>query len=67
MEPYLQVLSENASLLLEGTDPDKETTKSFETNLNEEKRRYEDTLESAKIMRDMLKSGVYICICVYVT
>jgi len=38
MEPDLQLLSENASLLLEGTDPDEETTKSFETNLADEKR-----------------------------
>ena len=66
MEPDLQLLSKNASLLLEGIDPDEESAKSFETKLNKEKKRFEDTLESAKIMRDMLKSGVYICSCVYV-
>ena len=66
MEPDLQLLSENASLLLEGTDPDEETTKSFETNLADEKKRYQDTLESARAMCDVLKSGVvYECVCVY--
>ena len=64
MEPDLQLLSENASLLLEGTDPDEETTKSFETNLADEKKRYQDTLESARTMSDLLKSGVvYECVC----
>jgi len=60
MEPDLQLLSENASLLLEGTGPDKETTKSFETNLAKEKKRYQDTLESARAMCDMLKSGLCV-------
>ncbi|XP_065889965.1 microtubule-actin cross-linking factor 1-like isoform X3 [Dysidea avara] len=56
MEPDLQLLSDNASLLLEGTGPDEETTKSFEANLADEKKRYQDTLESARTMCDMLKS-----------
>ena len=58
MEPDLQLLSDNASLLLEGTGPDEETTKSFEANLANEKKRYQDTLESARTMCEMLKSGV---------
>jgi len=66
MEPDLQLLSENASLLLEGTGPNEETTKSFEANLADEKKRYQDTLESARTMSDLLKSGVvYECLCLY--
>jgi len=62
MEPDLQLLSENSSLLLEGTDPDEDTTKSFEANLADEKR-YQDTLESARTMSDMLKLGVCVSVC----
>jgi len=58
MEPDLQLLSENSSLLLEGTDPNEDTTKSFEANLADEKKRYQDTLESARTMSDLFKSGL---------
>lgn len=59
MEPSLQLLSDNASLLLEGTDPDDQCTKSFEATLADEKKRYKDTLDSAMATSDMLKSGYY--------
>ena len=63
MEPELQLLSENASLLLNGASPDEEATKSFEASLADEKKRYQETLESARTMCDMLKSGVCVCVC----
>ena len=59
MEPTLQLLSNNASLLLEGTDPDDQSTKSFEATLDDEKKRYKSTLDSAMATSDMLKSGYY--------
>jgi len=49
MEPDLQLLSENASLLLEGTGG------LFET----EEKRYQDTMDSAS---DVLKPGVCVCV-----
>ena len=59
MEPTLQLLSNNASLLLEGTDPADQSTKSFEATLDDEKKRYKSTLDSAMATSDMLKSGYY--------
>ena len=57
MEPTLQLLCDNASSLLEGTNPDEESTKSFQTSLADEKKRYKDTLDSAMATSNMLKSG----------
>ena len=59
MEPTLQLLCEDASSLLGATDPDDETTKSFQDTLTDEKKRYQDTLGTAMATRDMLKSGYY--------
>jgi len=59
MEPALQLLCGNASLLLEGTVPDEESTKSFEATLADEKKRYHDTLEIALTTNEMLKSGYH--------
>ena len=59
MEPALQQLCGNASLLLEGTVPDEQSTKSFEATLTDEKKRYYDTLEAVMTTSDMLKSGYY--------
>lgn len=57
MEPTLQLLSDNASMLLEGTDPNEQPTKSFKATLDDEKKKYHDTLASAMAAGDMLKSG----------
>lgn len=56
MEPSLKQLCEDVSLLLMDTDPDEEPTKLLENNLATEKK-HQDTLESAKNINDMLKSG----------
>jgi len=52
MEPALQQLCVNASLLLEGTVPDEESTKSFEAALADEKKRYHDTLEIITALKE---------------
>ena len=59
MEPTLLLLCEDASLLLEPTNPDDEATKSFQDTLADEKKRYQDTLDTAMATSDMLKSGYY--------
>ena len=59
MQPTLQSLCENAAMLLEPTNPDDEATKSFQDNLADEKKRYQDTLDTAMATSDMLKSGYY--------
>ena len=59
MEPTLQLLCEDASVLLEATDPDDHSTKSFQDTLADEKKRYQDTLDTAMATNDMLKSGYY--------
>ena len=56
MEPSLKQLCEDVSVLLIDTDPDEEPTKLLENTLASEKK-HQDTLESAKNINDMLKSG----------
>lgn len=57
MEPSLKQLCEDVSLLLMDTDPDEEPTKLLENTLATENKKHQDTLESAKNINDMLKSG----------
>ena len=57
MEPSLRQLCEDVSVLLMDTDPDEEPTKLLENTLATENKKHQDTLESAKNINDMLKSG----------
>ena len=59
MEPTLQLMCEDASLLLEAADAEDQATKSFQASLDDEKKRYQDTLDTAMATSDMLKSGYY--------
>ena len=59
MEPALQVMCEDASLLLEAADTKDQSTLSFQASLDDEKKRYQDTLDTAMATSDMLKSGYY--------
>ena len=59
MEPTLQLMCEDASLLLEAADAEDQATKSFQASLDDEKKRYHDTLDTAMATSDMLKSGYY--------
>ena len=65
METTLQLLCDNSLILLEGTDRTKESTKLFEATLDDEKKRYQDTLASAKAAGDVLKSGI-VAIHIYI-
>ena len=62
MEPTLNQLCEDASLLSKGTIPDEEPTKLLNSTLTTEKKKHQNTLESAKNISDILKSGYYGCI-----
>ena len=62
LEPALKQLCEDASLLLKGIVPDEEPTKLLKSTLATETKKHQGTLESAKNISDMLKSGYYGCI-----
>lgn len=59
MEPTLKQLCERASLLSQGAIPDEEPTKLLKSTLATETKKHQDTLESAKKISDMLRSGYY--------
>jgi len=58
IKPTLEELKTAAVSLLKGTEPDHETTKSFEDHLEKEEEKYNAVMKSAASRYEILKAGM---------